>query len=73
MGGVRVIISCQKSQFSHKLAVFKVKTSLQKLLWQPKLQTFFDEVIIFRLVGDEVKIGSRHNSMPKLILLAKPY
>ena len=45
----------QKNQFSHKLATFEAKTSFQKQLWRPKLQTFFDEVIIIWLVRDEVK------------------
>ena len=38
MGRDRVIIFLPKS---HNLAVFAAKTTLQKQLWQPNVQTFF--------------------------------
>ena len=34
----------------------RAKWGQSKQLWHPNLQTFFDEVIFFELVGDDVKI-----------------
>ena len=45
-------------RFSPKMAVLRQKQAKwgqSKWLLHPNLQTFFDEVIIFGLVGDEVK------------------
>ena len=44
---------------SNKLAIFEAKMSLQKKLWQPKLQTFF--LMLFWLLLDE-----RSNNHQKL-------
>ena len=38
-----------------KMGVFDAKTGLQKLLWQPKLQTFFEMVSIFEFMRVEAK------------------
>ena len=35
--------------------LFKAKWGQSKQLWHPNLQTFFAKIIIFGLVGDEVK------------------
>ena len=37
------------------MAVFDAKTGLQKLLWEPKLSTFFELVSIFELIRVEAK------------------
>ena len=37
------------------MAVFEAKTGLQKLLWQPKLRTFFEIVLIFYFMRVEAK------------------
>ena len=37
------------------MAVFEAKTGLQKLRRQPKLQTFFEMVLIFEFMRDETK------------------
>ena len=44
------------------MAVFEQKQAKwgqSKQPWHPNLQTFFDEVIIFELMGDDVKICYR--------------
>ena len=45
----------QGNYFLPKMAVFDAKMGLQKLLWQPKLQTFFEMVFIFEFMRVEAK------------------
>ena len=39
---------------SHKLAVFDEKTGIQKQLWEPELQTFFQIVFVSGWMKDQI-------------------